>query len=502
MTATRAVMVATLLSMPTAPAMAQGYRVRFDTQFQSVAYRGWSEDSILASDVVTGPNGRSLTPDGVAVRCRAGFAYCTYFRPGPALRGQPLTATADFSVWGLGVRGLSLRGTARLATDVGDDVWPGTTPSAQLMEGYAEYAHPVFTVQVGRTHELTRFGFMGFDGGRGELRLLNRKLRTIVYGGWGLARGVDLPVTSTALNPLDDFQPGERQLLVGASVGWTSALVQGRILYQREVDPRVDQFVSERGGAEIVLRTPIRLDLTAGADYDIAQGFLGSAEARLDYALPRGWGALSGGVRQYRPHFPLWTIWGAFSPVPYQAVFGSVAVVPIRGIELLARGEGYRYSDVEAVTPLVETEDRGWRYSFRGTYARSALWSVYYAFHSEFGAGASSIGYEGGGRIAPGRAVSASVMASYMERPLEFRLDDSKLLTVGAAATYAPFPQWRLSAGLRWYDETRRRPDAAQFAWNQFRFNIGASFYLASATRGSRLPPAILRIPMAPGNAR
>ena len=176
--------------------------------------------------------------------------------------------------------------------------------------------------------------------------------------------------------------------MVGASVGWTSALVQGRILYQREVDPRVDQFVSERGGAEIVLRTPIRLDLTAGADYDIAQGFLGSAEARLDYALPRGWGALSGGVRQCRPHFPLWTIWGAFSPVPYQAVFGSVTVVPLRGIELLARGEGYRYSDVEAVTPLVETEDRGWRYSFRGTYARSAPWSVYYAFHSEFGAGA------------------------------------------------------------------------------------------------------------------
>jgi hypothetical protein len=343
---------------------------------------------------------------------------------------------------------------------------------------------------------------MGFDGGRGELRVLNRRLRTIVYGGWGLARGVDLPVTSTALNPLDDFQPGERQLLVGASVGWTSTLVQGRVLYQREVDPRLEQFVSERGGAEVVLRTPIRLDLTAGADYDIAQGFLGSAEARLDYALPKSWGAVSGGVRQYRPHFPLWTIWGAFSPVPYQAVFGSVTVVPIRGIELLARGEGYRYSDTEAITPLVEAEDEGWRYSFRGTYARSSWWSLYYAFHSEHGAGASSIGYEGGGRIAPGRAVSASVMASYMERPLEFRLNDSKLLTVGASATYAPFPQLRLSAGLRWYDETRRRPDAAQFAWNQFRLNVGASFYLASATRGSTLPPAILRIPMAPGNAR
>ena len=188
--------------------------------------------------------------------------------------------------------------------------------------------------------------------------------------------------------------------------------------------------------------------------------------------------------------------------VPYQAVFGSVAVTPIRGIELLARGEGYRYSETEAVTPLVETEDSGWHYSFRGTYARSALWSVYYAFHSQFGPGASSIGYEGGGRIAPGEAVSASVMASYMERPLEYRIDDSKLLTLGAAAMYMPFPQLRLTAGVRWYDETRRRPDAAQVTWDQFRFNIGMSLYLASATSTSALPPAILRIPMAPESAR
>ena len=93
-------------------------------------------------------------------------------------------------------------------------------------------------------------------------------------------------------------------------------------------------------------------------------------------------------------------------------------------------------------------------------------------------------------------------MASYMERPLEYRIDDSKLLTLGASAMYMPFPQLRLTAGLRLYDETRRRPDAAQFAWNQFRLDMGVSLYLASVTRTSRLPPAILRIPMAPGSAR
>ena len=37
------------------------------------------------------------------------------------------------------------------------------------------------------------------------------------------------------------------------------------------------------------------------------------------------------GARQYRPHFDLWTIWGAFSPVPYHAVNGSVWVRPVGG---------------------------------------------------------------------------------------------------------------------------------------------------------------------------
>jgi hypothetical protein len=32
------------------------------------------------------------------------------------------------------------------------------------------------------------------------------------------------------------------------------------------------------------------------------------------------------GARHYRPFFDLWTVWGVFSPVPYNGVSGSVSV--------------------------------------------------------------------------------------------------------------------------------------------------------------------------------
>ena len=35
---------------------------------------------------------------------------------------------------------------------------------------------------------------------------------------------------------------------------------------------------------------------------------------------------MSVGARRYRPRFPLWSIWTAFSPVPSTAVYGQAAV--------------------------------------------------------------------------------------------------------------------------------------------------------------------------------
>jgi len=319
-----------LLGLLPVTAPAQGYRLRVDTRVQVAAYRGVVLDSIALADTVSGPGGGPYTPDGFAVNCVASDPYCRFFRPGPIVHAAPVTTTADVTLWGLGVPGLSIRATGRVAGDLSSaDNWPGTESHVQLLEGYAEYSGEHVTAQVGRQALPTRFGFTGFDGGRVGYRSGPQGLEVSAYGGWGLARGAALPVTSPALNPLDDFQPRERELVAGAFAGWASAPLDARLSYLREVDPRVDYFVSERVGLDVAVRPHPGWALTGGADYDMAAGWWGSAEATLGYITPGGRVAATAGVRRYRPHFDLWTIWGAFSPVPYRALQASLSVAAV-----------------------------------------------------------------------------------------------------------------------------------------------------------------------------
>jgi hypothetical protein len=124
----------------------------------------------------------------------------------------------------------------------------------QLLEGYAEYAVPRVTARLGRQVIPSRLGMTGFDGAGVTVRDAPHGIELQGYGGWGLARGAALPVTSPVLDPLDDFQPLERQLIVGVGGGWTSARVDTRVEYQREVDPHFNKFVSERVGFDGALR--------------------------------------------------------------------------------------------------------------------------------------------------------------------------------------------------------------------------------------------------------
>jgi hypothetical protein len=480
---------ATLCAAAAAADAAVGYRALLDTQFESVAFRGVVLDSIRATDAVSGPDGGLYTPDGIAVHCAPGFEYCTFYRPGPEQQSGPWVTTGSVSLWGLGLPGLSVRSIARLATDVGDaGVWPGTDPALQLIEAVAEWARPSVAMRAGRMHEVTRFGAAGFDGGRAELRLLEQRVRAFAYGGWGLAEGVALPVTHEALDPLDQIQPTEREHVLGLGLAWASAVADARAIYQREVDPPSDNFLTERIGAEAGVRLPHGLSLSAGSDWDLLAGVWGSAEARL---AARG-AAL--GVRRYRPRFDLWTIWGAFSPVPYRAGYAEVSLAPVRALEVHGRGELYEFEDAEAATPLVAGEDRGWRWSAGGTWRAARAWSVGAGLHQEYGPGASSLGYEASVSVDPARELSVTALGSWLERPLEFRYSDAEVLSFGLEADWRPSPRLRFTAKLRRFDEARNRPDAAAFEWDQVRVGLGATFLFDSAP-GQSIPPAVWRIP-------
>jgi hypothetical protein len=492
--AAHAVTLAACLTLWPALAPAQGYRLRLDTRWQAAAYRGVQLDSIPVADTIGHPNTGPTSPDGFAVLCRPGAPYCTFFRPGPTRRGGPVTTTADLTMWGLGLTGVSVHATGRVGFDVGaTGAWPGTDPAVQLLEGYAEYAVARATARLGRQVVATRLGTTGLDGAGVVLRDRERGLELGGYLGWGLARGAALPVTSPALNPLDDFQPRQRQLVAGAGAGWTSARVDARVDYQREVDPRSDYFVSERVGIDAALRPVGGVRLAAGADYDMAAGWWGSAEASLGYVTPKLRGTLT--ARRYRPHFDLWTIWGAFSPVPYRSIQASFGARVTSQLELRGRYERYRFDEAATETPLFGAQRDGWRWEVGGTVTPAARWTLDGGYQREFGPGAAVAGIAGSMTYSPSRRFSASLLGSSVDRPLEFRFNEALVRVYGLDVQLEPSARIRIGLTGSRYEEIHRRPDAGAFDWNQLRASLRVVVAFGSSADLRGLPPAIRLLP-------
>lgn len=485
-----------LLALGWGDAQAQGYRLRLDSRAQRVAFRGVVADSIPLGQVVTGPTGGFRTPDGFAVRCPPGHDQCFYFRPGDRLRSGPMVTTADLTLWGLGVRGLSARVHSRLGFDLGDaEAWPGTEPEAQLVEAYAEYAHTRFTARGGRQLLVNRLGIVGFDGGRAIVPAGRSSLEVDGYIGLGLARAAALPVTSPVLDPLDDFQPRRRQILAGATLGYSGGLLDARLDYQREVDRDTRNFVSERAALSLDFRPVDRWSFSAGVDYDFAHTWFGNADATVRFTAP--WITLTGGLRQYRPHFDLWTIWGAFSPVPYHAVYAGVGLRPVPSLELRGRWERYAFSDTDTETPLVNVDDDGWRLGVGIGYAPAPAWRIDAGYREDYGPGASSHGFEGSVTWVPRQPISLTAYGSTLDRPLEFRFQEASVDVLGLEADWKVLEAVRLGVGGARYSESRDRPDAAAFDWNQTRLHARVTLLLRSNADRAPLPPALRTRPPA-----
>jgi hypothetical protein len=471
-------------------AAAQQYRLRLESSLQSVSFRGVSLDSVPAAETVLLPGGARETTDGFAVRCGIADAFCFFFRPGSVQSARPSVTSAAATIWGLGLTGLSIRVDGRLALDMGDaDTWPGTEPALQLLEGYAEYSIAAVTARLGRQVHTSRLGFAGFDGGRASGRLFKGRVEVDGYLGWGLGRGSALPVTSEALNPLDDFQPRRRQIIAGAEVSFNHTIVSAWLDYQREVDPRSDYFVSERASLAGTLRLPSRFALDLGTEYDLALAEWGSADATLRYSSRAV--TASAGYQRYQPHFDLWTIWGAFSPVGYSGINGAVTVRPLGSLSIRARASRFWSEDTDTETPLVSVEDRGWQVSLGASYAVGPRLSLSADHSTEFGPGASYTSLSGSATYLPTSSVTLSVYGGRLNRPLEFRFDEATLYHAGMDGVWRISQRWegRLSAAR--FFEKRDRPDAGAFDWGQTRISARVSVYLGGDADQSALPPAL-----------
>ena len=488
-----AAIAASLLALLPGAAIAQGYNLRLTGGIQGVSFRGYTADSIPVDSVVATGNGSLETPTGYAVSCTSNAPYCNYWIPGPINMTAPAVAQAVLTMWGLGLPGLRVQVNGYATTDFSDAAsWPGTSPNFQLVEGYAEYAAPAWTIVAGRKLVAGRLGAYGFDGGQLTGRLASAGLQLSGYLGVGLAQGTNLYITSSDVNPQADYVPAESPLVAGLLGSWISPHAELTAEYRREVDQTTDYFGSERVAASATLRPYGRWSFVGGAIYDMASGLWGSADAAVRYASPKV--GVVAGYRRYAPFYELWTVWGAFSPVPYNALYGSLSFQATKRLQLRARGETYRFDSAGAETPLVNIVNDGWRASGGATYQISNAWQAQLGYENEFGVGASSSGWDGSVTFAPTARYSIMVYGNSLSRPLEYRWDQSVVLVYGMQASVVARDNLSVAFTMARYDENRERPDAASFEWDQIRFGAKAVMTFSSADR-LPLPKAITNRP-------
>jgi hypothetical protein len=468
-------------------AHAQGWRLRLDARGQSASYRGWRVDSIPVSDTVSGSTGGPETPDGYVANCEGG-PMCSFWRPGETQHGLPVVLTADATLWGLGLPGLSARARTRFGADLASgSPWYGPDRTVELVEGYLDLDRTKYTLRAGRQIVNGRLGWWGIDGGRGWFRLPDAGLEFSAYAGWGLARSSNLTVTSVALNPLGDFQTSVRQGAFGGTASWRVPKGGISAEYHREVSGADYGITVERAavsGEGVITRD---IGVSGGAIYDIASGLLGSWD--LGARATVGQFQFGGRMLQYRPLFDLWSVWQAFSPSAYKAVDGSASFRATRSVVLRVSGQRYWYDNTETSTALVDVESTGWRATFGGAWSITPSIAIDGEVRREFGVGAYANAIQGSATWRPWSGWSLRANGGHQERPLEYRYDVSTLdwFGVGVERDLGNGS----SAGLlidRWMEDSDR-PDAAAFGWDQTRIQARITWLLASSADRLPLPP-------------
>jgi hypothetical protein len=385
-----------------------------------------------------------------------------------------------------------------LASQDKQPAWPGTQPELQLTEAYLAYDGAWFSGRGGRLTSLSRFGYTGYDGA--QVRIAEPRGRVGVTGrfGWALARAALVPWTDASVNPLAEYRPTTRDNIFGVDLDWHLPFLSGRVLYERQwfSDSGVTTTSSELVGGDVTLRLHPYVSITGGLDYDLAWGSIGTADGALTAMLPKRFGSVTLGARRYRPRFELWSIWAAFSPVPYNAFYGQVGVNPIRQVQLRGRLENYSYEDAGASTALVWVESDGWRYGLGGTYKYSSDLYATLDYQAGLGPGAQALTVDAGVFWRPMPMLGLRAGGAYVERSLELRNNDTKAWQLGLDADAVVYKGLRAFAGAWYVNEKRERDvDTAGFDWNQTRFHVGLRYGFGSTADRASLPPAILRIP-------
>lgn len=463
-----------LLSLVLAPhaARGQGYTAEVAVRASHIELRGLERDS-LPDDQVPGEGLARALEDGTIVTCTPGD-FCRWYPSGPVQGVALVTQDVRISAWP-GIQGLAAHVHAR-GRYGSDGFWPRSDQEAELVYGYVSYERGDVRARAGRQFRVNGLGYYNFDGASVLWKRFD-PIRVDVYGGWSLARNLHQPHTGSLLEDADEFAPDDRGWIVGVDLTarWRRAL-SGALTYQREI--RTDRLAlyTERVAGDVALRYS-RISVDLSADYDLGFQEVNEAKLRAAAPLPHGLEAMAQ-VRRYTPHFELWTIWGAFSPVGFDEARGSLAwSVPGTALRLEAGGARREYEETDAGARFVGLDQDGWR-GFGKAAWRWRSWFVDASYRADRGSGAAryggdaSVGYDfGGGSWIAARATSTQSFS-------EFRLGEQVTggggvdgaLSLGDATITGSWAMYDLT-----YEGRLRVED-----WTQQRAHLGVSYRFGS----------------------
>jgi hypothetical protein len=468
--------IAALLSWPAGLA-AQGYTAEVSVSSSWVDLRGLSRDS-LPEEAVPGEGSVRRLEDGTVVDCIPG-GFCHWFPSGPEESVSLVTEDLRLSAWP-GIRGLAAH--AHLRGRYGSDgFWPRSDQEIEALYAYVSWERSDFRVRVGRQFRTNGLGYYNYDGASVLWRGLD-PLRIDVYGGWSLARNLNAPRTGSLLDSADEFAPDDRGLLLGVDVtGRWKDVATGTFTYQREIRSDELALYSERIAAGIGARWH-QVAVEVSGDYDLAFGEFNEASARIASPLPAGF-EVGAQVRRYLPHFELWTIWGAFSPVGFDETRWWLGWrYPRLHLRLEGGGAWRRYEDADAGADFVGLEDDGWRAFGRARWERSG-WFADLGYRAEEGSGAARYGGDlrAGRDFGAGRWIAAHATSS--QSFSEFRLGEQLTAGVGIDGAFR-LGELTLTGGwARYglsYEDQPRVED-----WIQHRAHLGVRYRLGTEPTAS-----------------
>lgn len=446
-------------------AAGQGARVTGVTTSQYISIRPIVPDSVSAAEV-PGTGELRRTADGTPVSCRAGDAYCRFYRSADRASTVPIIQDVHVNAWGFG-QGVrfhaQLRG--RHAFGRADGLWPRADDAFDALAVYLELDRERFRLRGGRQWRASGLGFYNYDGASVLVRP-RRDLSVDLYAGRGLTRGLNEPRTSGALEAIEPLAPDDAAYLLGVEARWRPAAGAAfGAVYQREIRTDRAGLYSERfaldGRAALS-----RATLTGSLQVDVALEEVNEALLRADAPLGRGLGA-SIEVRRYRPYFELWTIWGAFSPAGHREVLAGLNW-NLGELDLDLRGGWRQYDETGKGLSFAPIRDDGWRAMAAAAWRPAPDWLLEAGYRADIGFGAARSEGDVGVRRELGESGYVAFRGLAFQRIYEFRVDDGVVLGAGADAGLRIGPELTVAGSLYAYRH-RDGTGANDVDWTQLR---------------------------------